>query len=193
MNPSILYYSRSGSAVRLLLFLAIAVLSFTVAALIHADSRPPPPQDIRFDGPVLPMPAPRRDPLAPVKIPVLIVAGGLCLFMAGRQGRRILTPRMAARIEGGRLHLDAASYPVPMDAIVAAQFDRADRLPGEGPAAARLGARLRHGLYLQYRADASIHELRLIDNEIDGGIEQLRRFAVHLDSWRQSAVRTAQR
>lgn len=175
---------------KLLVFLAIAALLFVIAGLIHADSKAP-PRDIRFDDPVLPVPAPRRDPLAPVKIPFLIVAGGLCLFMAGRHGRRMVTPQVAARIEGGHLHLDAETGPVPIDAIIDARFDRADRLPGDGSAVVRLGARLCHGLYLQYRADASVRDLRLIDNDIDGGTDQLRRFAAHLDDWRQSAARTA--
>jgi hypothetical protein len=45
---------------------------------------------------------------------------------------------------------------------------------------------LRHGLYLRYRAGNATREIRLIDNDIDGGTEQLRRFAAHLDVWRRS-------
>lgn len=196
MNPSILHFSRAGNALKALFFIGFAALAFVVAGALHREDAAPPPR-IDFNGAVPPPPAPRRDPLAPVKIPALIVAGGVCLFLAGRHGARMVTRRVAARIEGGHLHCHAslvsAAEPIPVVAIVDAVFDRADRLPGEGSGAVRLGARLRHGLYLRYMVDGSVGELRLADNDIDGGAEQLRRFVAHLDAWRQSAARTAQR
>lgn len=197
MNPSILHFSRAGSVIKALFFLGMAAFAFTVAGLMHAE-RDAPPETMYLPGGVeLPAPAPHRDPLEAFKIPFLVIAGGVCLFHVGRHGLRSLTRREAVRIENGRLHFHA-SYgvepnPLPVDAIAEALFDRADRLPGDGPASARLGARLRHCLYLCYRADGSTDEVRLIDNDFDGGAEHLRRFAAHLDSWRQSAARTAGR
>ena len=200
MNPSILHFSRSGNALKALFFVAVAVFAFAVAGLLHRDSTAVPPS-VRFDGPVPPPPAPRSDPLAPVKIPALIVAGCVCLFLAGRHGTRMVARRVAVRIEGGRLHchasLMAAPGEIPIDAIIDAQFDRADRVPGDGvgtgAAAARFGARMRHVLHLRYTTDGSVAELRLVDNDVDGGVDQLRRFAAHLDAWRQSAARLAER
>lgn len=189
MNPSILHFSRTGSILKMLFFLGVAAMALAVAGLMHAE-REAPPQSLHLSGMELPAPAPHRDPLAPFKIPLLIVAGGVCLFYAGRHGLRAVTREVAARTEGGRLHLHssygAEADPLPVEAIIDAIFDRADRLPGDASGSAKLGARLRHGLYLRYRADGVTRELRLIDNDIDGGTEQLRRFAAHLDAWRQS-------
>ena len=196
MNPSILYFSRAGNALKLLFFIAVAVLAFAVTGLLHRDSTALPPP-VGFDGPIPPPPAPRPDPLAPVKIPALIIAGGVCLFMAGRHGVRMVTRRVAVRIEGRQLHchssLMTAPGQIPIDAIVETMFDRADQLPGDGNAASRLGARLRHGLYLRYVINGSPGELRLMDNDVDGGVDQLGRFSAHLDAWRQSAARLADR
>lgn len=196
MNPSILHFSRTGSVLKALFFLGMAAIAFTVAGLMHAE-REAPPRTVRLPDIELPAPAPHRDPLAPFKVPFLMIAGGVCLFYVGRHGLRGFTRSEAVKIENGALRFHP-SYgvepdPLPLDAVAEALFDRADRLPGDGPASAKLGARLRHGLYLRYRAESSMEEVRLIDNDIDGGAEQLRRFAAHLGSWRQSAARTGQR
>lgn len=190
MNPSVLHFSRTGSIIKMLFFLGMAAIAFAVAGLMHADGEAQPAAQYLPGGVELPAPAPRKDPLAPFKIPLLVVAGGVSLFYAGRHGLRAATRAVAARTEGGRLHLHS-SYggeidPVPVEAITDAIFDRADRLPGEASGSAKLGARLRHGLCLRYRAGNAVREIRLIDNDIDGGAEQLRRFAAHLDVWRRS-------
>jgi hypothetical protein len=196
LNPSILHFSRTGSVLKALFFLGMAAIAFTVAGLMHAE-REAPPRTVRLPDIELPAPAPHRDPLAPFKVPFLMIAGGVCLFYVGRHGLRGFTRSEAVKIENGALRFHP-SYgvepdPLPLDAVAEALFDRADRLPGDGPASAKLGARLRHGLYLRYRAESSMEEVRLIDNDIDGGAEQLRRFAAHLDRWRQSAARVVQR
>ncbi len=190
MNPSILHFSRSGSFIKMLFFLGVAAIAFAVVGLMHAEGEAPPETMSLPGGGELPAPAARKDPLAPFKIPLLVVAGGVSLFYAGRHGLRTATRAVAARTEGGRLHLHS-SYggegdPVPVEAITDAIFDRADRLPGDASGPAKLGARLRHGLYLRYRAGNATREMRLIDNDIEGGTEQLRRFAAHLDVWRHS-------
>lgn len=190
MNPSVLHFSRTGSIIKMLFFLGTASIAFAVAGLMHAEGEAPPAMQYLPGGVELPAPAPRKDSLAPFKIPLLVVAGGVSLFYAGRHGLRAATRAVAARTEGGRLHLHS-SYggevdPVPVEAITDAIFDRADRLPGEASGSAKLGARLRHGLYLRYRAGNATHEMRLIDNDIEGGTDQLRRFAAHLDVWRHA-------
>lgn len=190
MNPSILHFSRTGNITKMLFFLGMAAIAFAVAGLMHAEGEAPPETLYLPDGVELPAPAPHKDPLAPFKMALLIVAGGVCFFYAGRHGLRAATREVAARTEGGRLHLHS-SYgaeigAMPVEAITDAIFDRADRLPGDASGSAKLGARLRHGLYLRYRSDGATRELRLIDNDVDGGTEQLRRFAAHLDAWRQS-------
>ena len=194
LNPSILHFSRRDSAIKALFFLGFAALAFIIAGLLHVESDPP-PQAIRLPGLDLPAPAPHRDPLKPFRIPFLIGAGAVCLFYVGRHGRRAVTREVAAKVENRHLHLHSTyrMLPLPVEEIAEMIFDRADRLPDDGSGPARLGARLQHGLYLRYRAHGSFAELRLIDNDMDGGTEQLRRFAAHLDSWRQSATRTARR
>ncbi|MBL0915256.1 MAG: hypothetical protein IBJ13_07005 [Sphingopyxis sp.] len=196
MNPSILHFSRMGSALKALFFLGMAAIAFAVAGLMHAE-RETPPRAIQLPDIELPAPAQHRDPLAPFKAPLLVVAGAVCLFYVGRHGLRGLTRREAVKLENGQLHFHpsygAEPNPLPVATLAEALFDRADRLPGEGASSARLGARLRHGLYLRYRAGSGVGELRLIDNDIDGGTDQLRRFAAYLENWRQSAARAAGR
>lgn len=199
MNPSILHFSRWGNAIKALFFLAFAALSFFFAALLHSETKPEPVRQATARPDIyLPMPAPRRDPLAPFKVPLLIAAGGVCLFYAARHGARAFSRQVAVRILDGHLHFHPSFMAVPgqlpIGDIVEMIVDRADRLPGDGSRGAKLGARLRHGLYLRYRAGGgAIGELRLIDNDIDGGTGQLRRFAAHLDAWRQPAARVPQR
>lgn len=195
MNPSILHFSRTGSAIKALFFLGFAAIAFAMAGLLHGE-REAAPRTVPLPGGLeLPAPAPRRDPLAPFKIPAMIVAGGICLFYAGRHGLRVARRDVAARIENYQLHFHtsyaAAPNPLPIGDIVETVVDRADRLPGEASGSARLGMRMRQGLYIAYSAGGGIGELRLVDNDIDGGADQLRRFAAHLDEWRRSAARTA--
>lgn len=172
----------------MLFFLGVAAIAFTVASLMHGDSTAEPETMVVPGGLDLPAPTQRKDPLAPFKTALLIVAGGASIFYAGRHGLRAATRTVAARAEGGRLHLHSSyggpADPVPVEAITDAIFDRADHLPGAGSGSAKLGARLRHGLYLRYRVSDTICEARLIDNDVDGGAEQLRRFAANLDMWR---------
>lgn len=194
MDPSILHFSRTGGAIKALFFLGVAAIAFALAGLMHAENNAPPRVVAGMSDIALPAPVPRRDPLAPFKMPLLVVAGSVCLFYVGRHGLRSLTRQTAVRIENGLLYFHS-SYgadpnPLPAADIAEAICDRADRLPGEVSGAAKLGARLRHGLYLRYRAEGTSRELRLIDNDFDGGAEHLRRFAAQLDLWRRSAART---
>ncbi len=197
MNPSILYFSRTGSAFKALFFLGFAVTAFLFASLRYQENNAP-TQVVRAPGGLeLPMRPPDRGPLAPFEIPLLIAAGCVALFYVGRHGARVATRQVAAKIENGNLHFHPSYSPVPailpVENVLEALFDRADRLPGEGPRSARLAARLRYGLHLSYRSGSTIGEIRLIDNDIDGGTEQLRRFAAQVEVWRKSQVRTGDR
>ena len=172
----------------MLFFLGVTAIAFAAASLMYGGGAAEPEAMVVPGGLDLPAPTQREDQLAPFKMALLIAAGCASIFYAGRHGLRAVTRTVAARTEGGRLHLHA-SYggevdPVSVDAITDAIFDRADRLPGAGSGSAKLGARLRHGLYLRYRAGDAICEARLVDNDVDGGTEQLRRFATNLDMWR---------
>lgn len=203
MNPTILHFSRTGNAMKMLLFLGFAVLAFGLAYLLLEERQAVAPLTQTLPGGlVLPMPAPRPDPFAPVKIPLLLAAGGVSLFYVGRHGVRLMTREVAVTIATGQLHFHPSynmlSSIMPIANVTEAIFDRAERLP-EGKwesvasavswsanRSARSGAMLRHGLYLRYRSGASTGEVRLIDNDFDGGAEQLRRFAAQIEMWRGS-------
>lgn len=195
MNPSILYVSRSGNLLKALVFAAFAAAAFALAWIEHAE-RMAPPQTIGLPGMEFPAPA-RRDGglLGPLHIPFLLLLGSAGLFYVGRFGARVVRGGVAARIEAQALHLHTSygAATVPVAEIVDMIVDRADRLPGDdgGTVAARFGARLRHGLYLRYHSDGVIREVRLFDNDVEGGVDQLRRFAGQLEAWRRSAARMA--
>lgn len=195
MNPSILHFSRAGSVVKALFFLGFAVLAFAFTVVLFDEGDAPPRTYAPPGGLDLPMPTPQRDPLTPLKLPFLFVAGGVCLFYTGRHAARAVTRKVAVKIENAYLHFHpsyrSAPAMLPVQNVVEAIFDRADRLPGDGTSAGKLGAKLRHGLYLRYHADGEAGELLLIDNDIGGGAEQLSRFAAHLDAWRRPAAYTA--
>lgn len=174
-----------------MLFLAFAVVAFVVAGLMYDDAHAPPPPPVPLAGGLWPAPAPRRDPLAPLHMIVLIGAGCGCLFYAVRHGWRAATARVAVRIENGRLYSDllhdAGVASVEARDITQLLVDRADRFPGDLSVSVGMGARFRHGLYLAYRTDQGPGVLRLMDNDVDGGTEQLRRFATYLEAWRKPA------
>ncbi len=199
MNATILHFSHSGNALKSLFFLGLAAAAFWLTFEMLDDRRDrPSPMQALPGGLTLPAPTPRPNPLAPLKILVLLGAGSVSLFYGGRHAARALSRRAAIKIEGGSLHFNPSFGAMPdtwpVEHIDVAIFDRADRLP-EGPAlaifglgsgAAKFGARTRHGLYLHYRRGSETGEARIIDNDVDGGAEQLRRFAAQLDMWRDA-------
>ncbi|WP_194953290.1 hypothetical protein [Sphingopyxis solisilvae] len=192
MNPSTLYFSRAGNLRKALLFALFAAAALALAWFEHAERVAPPPT-IGLPGMEFPAPAPRDNGvLGPLQIPFLLLLGSASLFYVGRFGLRVVRGGVAARIEGHALHLHGsygAASPVLVSDIAEMIVDRADRLPGEGGGgAARIGARLRHGLYLRYRSADGDGEVRLLDNDVEGGVDQLRRFAGQLDAWRRSAA-----
>lgn len=202
MNPATLHFSRAGNAGKALFFLGFAALAVWLAFELHREGREP-PRPLPFPGVDLPMPAPARDPWAAFKIPLLIGAGGLGLYYAGRSLWRGSARDVAVKLEDGRV-LFHPSYGVSafrVEDITAVQFDRSDRLPDSDAAGllrgysitqywgVKLGARAHHGLYLGYRSGASDASIALSACDFDGGKEQLRRFAELLDTHRRARVR----
>ena len=202
MNPNILHFSRAGSAFKALVFAIMTIAVFSLA-FVMLDEKNDRARTTRVlpGGLVLPMPAPRPDPFLLLKIPLLLGAGAVSLFYVGRYAKRAFTCAVAIKIEGGQLHFHpsfgAMPDQLPVAHIDTAIFDRADRLPdtavlaflGTGSSAAKFGARTRHGLYLHYRSGSTSGEARVIDNDVEGGSEQLRRFAAQVEIWRGAHAR----
>ncbi len=210
MDPSTLYFSTRGNLVKALFFLALAGAAIAIIAILLPQPHGgPQPTQLLPGGLVLPMPAPRPDPFAGLKIPILVVAVGYAIFLAGRHAMRAASGEVAVKIDAGKLHFHpsyiSAADILPIDDIMSVIVDRADRLPngeslkllrvysGSSFRAAQWGAKLRHGLYMQYRSAGTAGAVRVMDNDVDGGTEQLRRFAAQLEVWRQSPSRTASR
>lgn len=202
MNPMILHFSRGGSAFKALVFAIMAAAAFPLAfVLLDERNDRAPTTQVLPGGLVLPMPTPRPDPFLVLKIPLLLGAGVVSLFYVGRYAKRAFARVVAIKIEGGRLHFHpsfgAMPDKLPVEHVDTVIFDRADRLPetaglamlGIGSSAAKFGARTRHGLYLHYRSASKTGEARLIDNDIEGGTEQLRRFAAQVEIWRRAHTR----
>ena len=202
VNPTILHFSRGGSAFKALVFAIMMLTAFWLAfVLLDERNDRAPKMQVLPGGLVLPMPAPRPDPFLLLKIPLLIGAGFVSLFYVGRYTKRAVTRAVAIKIEGGHLHFHpsfgAMPDQLPVAHIDTAIFDRADRLPetamlaflGTGSSAAKLGARTRHGFYLHYQSGSTSGEARVIDNDVEGGTEQLRRFAAQVEIWRRAHTR----
>lgn len=214
MNPSILYFSRVGAAWKALLFLAVSVALAYVAydmqqrkgradaALaelgegLEVKGAAPDPRDLM----IYPLPRPPPDPLAAVKIPLLLTGAALGLFYVGRHARRALLRGVAVRLENRRLLFHSSYWGVPdaipLDDVTVLLFDRADRLPETESASwlkavsqggywgARLGARTHYMLHIAYRANREVESVRLVDNDIEGGAMQLERFAAYVEAHR---------
>lgn len=202
MNPNILHFSRAGSAFKALVFAIMTVAAFSLAfVMLDEKNDRAPTTQVLPGGLVLPTPAPRPDPFLLLKIPLLLGAGAVSLFYVGRYAKRAFTRAVAIKIEGGHLHFHpsfgAMPDQLPVAHIDTAIFDRADRLLetavlaffGTGSSAAKFGARTRHGFYLHYRSGSTSGEARVIDNDVEGGTEQLRRFAAQVDIWRRAHTR----
>lgn len=180
--------------VKSLFFLGVGLAGLAVAYAMHAERNRPASMIEAPGGLLLPPPAHRDSPVDSIRIIIAVVAGGAALLFAGRHGARLFSRAAAVRLEGGHLHFHPSygevSGPLALEQVRAMRFDRADRLAPDGAgSSARLGARARHALLIEYDRQGRIEAIRLVDNDFDGGADQLRRFAAFVDSHRQSAHR----
>lgn len=222
MNPTILHFSRVGSAAKALLLVAVAALCFFLiydagkranTPTVHREavlsSATPSPADSSLIYTPVMIGAPKQPGLVTVLQLAVITFGGIfSLFYVGRFAMRTVTNQVAAKIEGGQIlfHPSYSSAPAKLrlEDVTVVIFDRADRL-AESPLqeylrdystspvlasfAAKLGVKMRHVLHIGFLVDGSVDKVRLIDNDIEGGTEQLRRFAAQVDLWRRSRAR----
>lgn len=222
MNPSIVHFSRRSAAWKALLFLAASAVLAYVAYdmqqdMLRADTSlaevgeglaigtATSADDGRAGPMIFPVPQPRPDPLAAVKISLLLVGAALGLFYVGRYAWRALTHGRAACLANQRIIFHPSYWGVPggiaLCDITMLLFDRADRLPETestswlkalswgGYWGARQGARMRYMLHIAYRADREMKSVRLVDNDIEGGAKQLERFADYVEAHRAGSQR----
>ena len=136
---------------------------------------------------------------------ILIACLPLSLWEGGIDFWRLLSPAPALQVRHGALtpHNSFVSAPesIALSQIRSITLDRADRIrPGfwDNMLAAyswssrlgfKVGARSRHVLLIDYLiADGDPRSLRISDSYVDGGVEQLSRFAAYLRAM-QSAAR----
>lgn len=222
LNPTILHFSRVGSAAKTLLFLAVAALCFFLIydagvrantptvhrAAVLSSATPPPAGSSLFYTPVMIGAPEQPDVVMMLRLMVVTLGGFFALFYVGRFAIRTVTNHVAAKIEGDQIYFHSSYSSAPatlrVEDVTVVIFDRADRLP-ESPSqahlradatspflasfAARLGVKTRHVLHIGFLTDGSAGNVRLIDNDIEGGTEQLRRFAAQVDLRRRSSAR----
>jgi len=218
LNPTILHFSRVGSAAKTLLLLAAAALCFFLIydagkrastptvhrVLVLSDASQAPTDPFLTDAALVESPPKQPGLLTVLKLVVTTLGGIFALFYVGRFAMRTVTNRPAAQIEGGQIlfHSSYSSAPATLrlEDVTVVIFDRADRVTESasqdhsgaysrsGFWAARLGSKMRHALFIGFLADGSEGNVRLIDNDIEGGTEQLRRFAAQVDLRRRSNV-----
>ncbi|NJS13868.1 MAG: hypothetical protein HC788_03635 [Sphingopyxis sp.] len=119
------------------------------------------------------------------------------LWEIGMKSWRLIRPQAALAVQNGQLLLHPSFVNAPpaiaLAAIRAVTFDRADRASPTGMDSAltaysltnrlamKFGARLRHILLINYIDERGHNEnVRINDAEVDGGVDQLRRFADYL-------------
>ncbi len=136
---------------------------------------------------------------------VLIACIGLAFWEIAMKSWRIFSPQAALAVQNGQLVLHASFVNAPesiaLNTIRAVTFDRADqvRLDAMNSAltsfslsnrlAMKFAGRLRHVVLIDYVDDRGYPEsLRINDAEIEGGVEQLERFATYLERSRTGAL-----
>lgn len=128
------------------------------------------------------------------------------MFYAARYGWRLFVREVAVRIDYDCIQfhpsITGAPSSLTLGDINLVLFDRADRIPHKdmdallhghsltGAWAARMGSKMRHMLYIECRSGESI---RLVDNDFDGGVPQLKRVADYLEKMRLAKVRSSAR
>lgn len=218
LNATILHFSRVGSAAKTLLLLAATALCFFLIydagkrastptvhrVLVLSDASQAPTDPFLTDATLVQRPPKQPGLIMVIQLVVTTFGAIFALFYVGRFAMRTVTNRPAAKIEGGQIlfHSSYSSAPATLglEDVTVVIFDRADRMTESasqdhsgaysmpGFSAARLGSKMRHTLYIGFLADGSEGKVLLIDNDIEGGTEQLRRFAAQVDIRRRSSV-----
>lgn len=198
MNPSLLHFSRSGSLFKAIVFAAFVAALFWLAYEL-ANQSTEPVKMMPLPGVDLPAIAPRKQPLIWLKMPFLLFMGCIMIFFPGRYWRRAFTQNVAVKIEQGAVHFDSsymnAPDALPLEKIRLTIFDRADRLLGDGGLftsswSAKQGSKLRYGLYIEFQSGSnSTDNIRLVDNDFEGGKQQLQGFAEYLEKMRLGKIR----
>ncbi len=128
---------------------------------------------------------------------VLIACILAALWEIGMKSWRLIEPQAALAVQNGQLLLHPSFVTTPPAIAIAAirtvNFDRADRISPNGIDSAlaaysltnrfamKFGARLRHVLLINYVDERGHGEtVRINDADVDGGVDQLRRFADYL-------------
>lgn len=128
---------------------------------------------------------------------VLIACIGLALWEIWMKSWRLFSPQAALVARSGQLvpHPSFLNAPtsIAFGAVRAVTFDRSDRIRVDAISEAltaysltnrlamKYGARLRHTLLIDYVTESGEPEtLRINDSDVEGGAEQLARFAAHV-------------
>lgn len=136
---------------------------------------------------------------------VLIACSGLALWEIWMKSWRLISPQSALAVQNGQLVPHAsfvnAPHSIPLDAIRNVTFDRADRIRPDAMDstlsavsltnrfAMKYGARLRHALLIEYVDERGYPEsLRISDADVEGGAQQLDRFATYLEQCRKGIL-----
>jgi hypothetical protein len=200
VNPSTLYFSKGWSIVQFVMMALVTGLVLWVVADTMLPATPPPtPQLQPHDSPFLyPERAPREQGLRE-KIQVMIVIACLPIIFweMGIKFWRLLTPEPSVVLKGKILVLHPsfvfAPNTIPLAQISRVAFDRSDRVRKDWAAegltawslsnrlAFKAGASFRHTLLIDYFSEqGDPTSFRINDADVDGGVEQLRRFAEYL-------------
>jgi hypothetical protein len=135
---------------------------------------------------------------------VLIACSGLAMWEIWMKSWRLFSSQAALIVQHKQLvpHPSFVNAPqsIALDAIRNVTFDRADRIRPDAMSSAfsdfsltnrlamKYGARLRHVLLIDYVDERGYPEsLRITDADVDGGVEQLDRFATYLEQIRKGA------
>lgn len=217
MDPTSLHFSRSGLLVQMLyfsLFCIVCIWGLSTTRPFQPEPQPishyianDPTPEILFDE----IPPQRREglfeELSGGWLPVVVLLASIVYLlwaMALRIWRLIgsstlLVYRNKQLLMHGSLKL--MPEPIAIGSITLIEFGRADQLKEDvyqetakavsfsGYIGAKLGQKLRHVLRISYKdSSGAADQLTVSDIEVDGGVEQLRRFTAYLETMRAAEL-----
>lgn len=217
MDPTSLHFSRSGLLAQLLYFSLLCVACFwglTTTRPFQPDPKPAsyyiandPTPDILFDE----IPPQRHEGLLEklsggwLPVVTLLAAIIYLLWAIAIRVWRLVGPRalLVYRDKQLLMHgsLKLTPEPIAIGSISLIEFGRADQLKEDvyqetaksisfsGYLGAKLGQKFRHNLRISYRdSSGAADQLTVSDIEVDGGVEQLRRFTAYLETMRTAEL-----